>query len=138
MVAIKRDPADAAFSDCVRERAGWNCENCGKSGLIAKMECAHIIGRKNKRLRHDPDNALCLCFSCHLHYTANPLEFSDFVKSKLGEARLQIMQEAGRTFVKYNKAFVKECASHYRRQFRAMQLKRAAGETGYLEFDGFL
>lgn len=138
MAAIKRDIADAAFSDCIRERADWICENCQKPGSVTKLECAHIIGRKNKRLRQHPDNAVCLCFSCHLHYTGNPLEFSDFVRARLGETRLQIMQEIGRGFVKYNKQHVKECAKHYRAQLAAMKDKRKSGFVGYLEFDSYM
>jgi len=138
MSAIKRDPADIAFSECVRERANHYCENCSAHGSVKKMECAHIIGRRNKRLRQHPDNALCLCFSCHLHFTGNPLEFSDFVKSKLGETRLQILIESGRGIVKYNKAFVKDCAAHYRVQLKAMKIKRACGNEDYIDFEQYI
>ena len=138
MAAIKRDIADAAFSDCVRERADRTCESCGKPASVIKLECAHIFGRKNKTLRQHPDNALCLCFSCHLYFTGNPLEFSDFVRNLLGDDRIEILREVGRGITKYNKQFVKDCAKHYREQYKILCEKRSMGEVGRIEFEAFI
>ena len=43
---IKRDAADKWFSDVVRQKAGFQCEHCGKQD--GRMECAHIWGRAAK------------------------------------------------------------------------------------------
>ena len=48
-MAIKRDAADKWFSDVVRQKAGFVCQNCKKSD--ARMECAHIYGRAAKSVR---------------------------------------------------------------------------------------
>lgn len=141
MSGIKRDAADAAFSDCVRERANWTCERCNTyypEGSRRGIECAHIKGRRNKRVRQDPDNALCLCTSCHMYYSGEPLEFTAFVEQKLGAGRLEILIEKARECIKYNKLFVKDCAKHYREQLKIMQEKRKQGDMGYLDFEGYL
>ena len=61
-MAIKRDAADKWFSDVVRQKAGFQCEHCGKKD--GRMECAHIWGRAAKSVRWSMDNALCLCHYC--------------------------------------------------------------------------
>lgn len=141
MGGIKRDAADAAFSDCVRERANWTCEHCETyypEGSRRGIECAHIIGRRVKRLRQHPDNAVCLCTACHMHFSSQPIEFTRFITEKIGQGLIDILHELARELIKYNKAFVKDCAAHYREQLKIMQEKRKQGETGYLEFEGYL
>jgi 5-methylcytosine-specific restriction endonuclease McrA len=46
-------------------RAKGFCERCGKTD---NLQCAHIYSRKNKRLRWDKENLLCLCAGCHLYW----------------------------------------------------------------------
>lgn len=140
-MGIKRDAADSAFSDCVRERAEWRCENCDRqfsNEERGSLQCCHIYGRRAKSVRQDPLNAFAFCFSCHLYFTENPLDFDVFVKDKLGEAVLQILNEKRQGLVKYNKLFVKDCAAHYRDQFKIMRDKRSQGVVGYLEFEAFI
>ena len=64
----------------VRDRGA--CENCGTS---RSLQCAHIISRKYSQTRTDLDNAFCLCASCHMHFTDNPVEFGNFVNQQIGE-----------------------------------------------------
>lgn len=142
-MGIKRDSADAAFSDCVRERADWKCENdlCGRQFSESdrgSLQCAHIYGRRAKSIRQDPLNAFAFCFGCHQHFTENPLDFELFVKRKLGEGALNILNEKRQGLVKYNKLFIKDCAAHYREQFKTMREKRKQGATGYLNFEGYI
>lgn len=54
---------DKLFSQKVRSK-GF-CERCGKE---SNLQCAHIYSRRNKRLRWDFENALCLCAGCHLYW----------------------------------------------------------------------
>ena len=67
MPAIKRTPADAWFSKCVRARARFCCERCGaqhdenSQGLHA----SHHHGRGNWSIRFNPLNAEALCYGCH-------------------------------------------------------------------------
>jgi len=140
-MGIKRDAADDAFSLCVRERSNWACECCNKQFSVTdrgSLQCAHIYGRRNKSIRQEPLNAFAFCFGCHLKYTENPLDFDSFVEGKLGSGALQILIEKRQGLVKYNKIFVKECAKHYREQFKIMSAKREGGEMGRIEFEVFI
>lgn len=140
MSGIKRDAADKWFSDCVRERADWTCESCGKyypEGRRNGIECAHIVGRGNKRMRWEPLNAVCLCTSCHMHYTANPLQFTQFVIKQIGELGHDILLEKSQSFLKVTKDLKKEISAHYRQEFRKMAQERSNGVTGRIEFVGF-
>ena len=64
---IKRSPLDAAFSDYIRELAGWTCERClrpcpprlksGGGYGTEELHCSHFKSRGNPRIRTNPDNA---------------------------------------------------------------------------------
>lgn len=120
--AIRRDAADKWFSDCIRHKAGYSCERCGKSfgGLSRGLECAHIYGRANKSTRWCADNALSLCTSCHFEFTAHPLDFSAFVSSYLGTGKLELLLEKKNTIFKTNARVRREIATHYREEYRRM------------------
>ena len=54
---------DKLFSEKVR-RVG-HCERCGKE---TNLQCCHIYSRKNKWLRWEFENALCLDAGCHMFW----------------------------------------------------------------------
>ena len=58
------------------------CMNCGNTHAL---QCAHIISRKYGNTRTDLENAFCLCASCHMHFTDNPVEFGKFTIDQIGE-----------------------------------------------------
>jgi 5-methylcytosine-specific restriction endonuclease McrA len=74
--------ADRVMSNYVRTKANFTCEYCGKSSGIT--DCHHIISRTNLRLRHDPNNLICLCKSCHCFgsgsFHKNPLVTMEWFK----------------------------------------------------------
>jgi|TARA_R110001606_G_C15023009_1_gene610044 hypothetical protein len=117
-MGIKRDSADAWFSDVVRKNAEHVCENCSKTG--ARMECAHIYGRAVKSVRWSMDNAMCLCHYCHLKFTSNPLDFTDFCTKKYGQGHLDILKEKWQTRMPTTKKLRAEIAKHYREEFKKM------------------
>jgi len=62
---------DKLFSEIVRSKG--RCEKCGKT---TTLQCAHIYSRKNKWLRWDTENALCLCAGHHFFWGhQEPAEF---------------------------------------------------------------
>jgi hypothetical protein len=63
-----------------------SCEHCGHSD---SLQCAHIISRKYSQTRTDLANAFCLCASCHMYFTDNPVDFGHFVISQIGEDTYQ-------------------------------------------------
>ena len=54
------------------------CEKCG-SPNYESLQSAHIIGRKYNATRTMLRNQICLCASCHAHFTDHPLEFANWV-----------------------------------------------------------
>jgi hypothetical protein len=91
---MKRTTEDAAFSDMVRSRAGYTCERCGKfyGPKNAGLHCAHIYSRRIKKTRHDPDNAVALCYACHRFWAhSEPLEFALWVRNKLGKRKYEAL-----------------------------------------------
>jgi 5-methylcytosine-specific restriction endonuclease McrA len=61
-----------------RVRLVGKCQRCG--GIRGKLECAHIVSRKNRTLRWDLQNVLCLCTACHYWGHQDPLGFTEFVR----------------------------------------------------------
>jgi len=70
--------------------AGDRCEYCGKSG--ARVECAHIFGRRAKSTRWDLNNAVSLCHHHHRHFTENPILFFDWIAGYIGEEKLDALR----------------------------------------------
>lgn len=69
--------ADELFSKYIRQRDG-KCVKCGKQ---TSLQCAHIVGRRNFHLRYDPQNAITLCYRCHIHWQhKEPLEFTRWLE----------------------------------------------------------
>jgi hypothetical protein len=132
-MAIKRDQADKWFSDCIRHRAGYQCESCHKgfAGLVQGFECCHIYGRANKSTRWATGNAVALCGGCHRRYTEHPLEFNDFLEGYLGSGHLDLLRERKNQIFKTNKVIRKEISAHYRAEFRRMV---ASGDTDLVDY----
>lgn len=117
-MAIRRCPADAAFSDALRMSRHHRCEHCHREG---RTECAHIYGRANKSVRWDTLNALSLCHTCHQTFTANPLDFETWLKAYVGNGYLDILNEKRQRIQKTTAAYRKDIAKHYRQQIKLME-----------------
>lgn len=82
------------------------------------MHCAHIFGRAAKSTRWDMGNAIALCYACHQRYTANPLDFRDFLYRYLGGGHMELLGERRRVILKTTKELRAEIGRHYREEFR--------------------
>lgn len=91
---------DAMFSEIIRKRAinrAGGCERCGSqkhdvqkdNGAVypawKQLQCSHIIGRSNFKVRWDTNNAFGLCAGCHMYLEHHPLEHTAFAREKLGQ-----------------------------------------------------
>jgi len=140
MAAIKRTPADKAFSDCIRERANWTCERCGTyypEGHRGGLECSHHHSRGKWGVRFDPINAESLCTGCHF-LDGGTQERRERV---LTDAEQEILYEKARDtslgrIVRKTKG-KGDIAKHYRNELKRMQDLRENGEVGRLEFIGY-
>lgn len=144
MSAIKRTPADAAFSDCVRERANWKCECCGTdyTNRTQGLHCSHYHGRANWSVRFDPDNAQAHCYGCHSKLEGSPHDFYKLWFDYLGEGAYQILLDKKNDTSlgkEYRRTKGKgDIAKHYREEFKRMRDLRASGEIGRIEFNGWI
>lgn len=73
--------ADTRFSLLVRS-VGY-CQASGKDDVrcAGVLQCAHVEGRRNHRLRWERLNAICLCAGHHRWYSDYPLAWADFVRT---------------------------------------------------------
>ena len=55
---------DALFSHFIRVRDA-KCLRCSK---VETLQCSHVMPRTWLATRWDPDNAITLCYACHLHW----------------------------------------------------------------------
>ena len=111
---VKRSAADDWFSKSVRHRDQHRCQFCFAEGT----DCAHIFGRAKKSVRWSMDNAITLCRYHHRYFTANPVEFTDWLTKTLGHGHMDILREKANAILKTNKLLRKEISDHYRTEYR--------------------
>lgn len=81
---------DVLFSKIVRSVG--QCEWCGRKDGV--LQCAHIIGRANKHVRFDLENAVCLCYRCHIHKAhKEPVAFIDWINQRFGDDLIPSLKE---------------------------------------------
>lgn len=130
---------DRVFSRLVRERADYECENCGINLRhdTRLAHAAHIHSRKHRATRWHSLGAMCLCASCHRRFTDFPLEWDSAVARILGEPNREDVRRLANCIRKYTKAEKQEMLEHYKAQLKYMERRRAQGEKGYIDFVGF-
>lgn len=101
-MAIKRTAEDRRFSKLVRERDNYTCRRCGHGHLPNSqgLACAHIFTRGIKRTRHDPENAIALCTSCHFRLDSRPEEKEALARQILGDDRYDALRLRAHTPLK--------------------------------------
>ena len=136
MSGIKRSPADAWFSKCVREAADYKCQCCGKQydRSSTGLHCSHNFSRRHRTIRWCSDNALALCYGCHEWFGSNPYESGAWLEKKVGSGTLDVLLEKKRSKVKVSKLEEKGIAKHYKAEHEKLMERRDRGETGYLDF----
>lgn len=101
---IRIDKLDVLFSKFIRLRAGGKCEYCVKA--FKRLECSHFHSRRKRSTRYDPDNAACLCFSCHTYLGGNPYIHTEWFKGRLGSERFEELNRRAEMIVKVDKEAV--------------------------------
>lgn len=91
-----RNRADRMFSELIRQQGYCEGEEWGDGVACDTMlQCAHVIGRANYRLRWVPDNAFCLCRAHHVHYTHHPLDWFAMLQERYPQ-RFERLRELAR------------------------------------------
>ena len=125
---MKRTPADAAFSEIVREIHDYTCERCGKQG---RMECSHVHSRRHRTIRWCLLNANCLCNGCHRWWHENPTESGKWFERKFGEDRVDILLEKKENKIKVPKSEDKLIAKHYKKELNELIADRNYKPVSY-------
>ena len=91
---------DTEFSRIVRARGV--CARCGKGAEKVQLQCAHIFSRRNMAVRWDFENALSLCYSCHIFWAhKEPILFNDFVREYLGDLKFTSLKQRAKSVKKW-------------------------------------
>jgi hypothetical protein len=136
---VKLDKHDIIFSKVIRERNDWNCESCGMGFRNDPMglHCSHYIGRSNRAVRWDCDNASAHCGSCHHHFGMFPGEHVRWYVRTYGDGMEQIVTEKARKIRKWKKWDKAEMYAHYKAEYKRLTDLRAQGVTGWIDVVNF-
>ena len=147
---IKKLDPDYFFSLCVRTRANWTCEACGKhyepfytsAGYPANpgLHTSHYIGRANYAVRFEPINADAECYGCHAKHEGNPHAFMTWKLERLGKSLYDVLIEKSNNIIlgKQARREKQEIAEHFKAEFERMKALRDNGKVGRIKFVGYL
>jgi 5-methylcytosine-specific restriction endonuclease McrA len=111
---------DTLFSEAIRMRDGFTCQRCGHQNKSA--QAAHIWTRNNYSTRWDMENALCLCYMCHIKgfHSAHrePAEFLEWAHQRMGDERWEALRARSMATVKVNDIFMDETEQRLREYLR--------------------
>jgi hypothetical protein len=107
---------DTLFSGAIRLRDNFTCQRCGHQNKSAQT--AHIWTRNNYSTRWDMENAMCLCYMCHIKgfHSAHrePAEFIEWVHNRMGDERWEALKTRSMATVKVNGVFMDETEQNLR------------------------
>jgi hypothetical protein len=142
-IKVKKLDPDYWFSLCVRERAGWKCQACGKDytpiyndkGLPCNtgLHCSHYIGRANYSVRFDPINAVAHCYGCHAKFEGNPHNFMAWTFERLGGFVYDILIEKSNNAMlgKQARQEKQQIAEYYKSEFERITNQGEKNFIGY-------
>lgn len=83
--STQKKKLDKLFSLIIRKNGV--CELRGRDDIHCNgnLQCMHIVGRSNYRLRWDILNAICGCAAHHYYYTNHPTEFAMLIEMWMPE-----------------------------------------------------
>ena len=95
---------DKMWAEVIKARDGHKCVRCGK---IEGLNAAHIFSRSLKSVRWSLWNGITLCGGCHIFWAhKNPVEFTEFVKQRLGEQKYELLRQEARCIVKVTREYL--------------------------------
>lgn len=134
---VKIDKRDTVFSLLVRERANQLCERCHRHGDEVQLQCSHIFSRRHVGIRWHPDNAQCLCFSCHKWWHESPAQSGVWIRELLGNGFIDLLEEKKNQIKKYSKVVREDIHKHLKAEHKKMLESRSQGNDERIEFEAF-
>lgn len=80
---------DQLWAKKIKERAGHKCEYCLEEGEHVWLNACHIFGRRNRTLRWDMENGICLCVAHHRMFDQRMPESEKIRRIVIGEERIE-------------------------------------------------
>lgn len=74
-----RSRADTLWANWIKRKG--MCQRCG---LVGPVDAAHIIGRAQLSVRHDPWNGLALCRPCHRAFDSYKVDREELIIRLIG------------------------------------------------------
>lgn len=97
---------DRLCGNLVKRLADYRCERCGTSypwrqgehGSVVcdGLEWCHVITRRRRHVRWEPDNTFAACQSCHDYLDGHPKEKTAFAIARIGQARYDELRAQSR------------------------------------------
>ena len=84
---------DQLFSLIIRARDG-RCQECGSTD---GLQNAHGFSRSYRATRFDRRQCWALCIKCHKRYTHRPIEWSEWMVDRMGEALYEEVRTLAKT-----------------------------------------
>ena len=98
-----KNKLDKLFSLKIRARGNQlEGKDTIKSG--GNLQCLHIFGRANLRLRWEPRNAICGDAGHHIYYTYHPMEWYSLITKYFGE-ELKWLEAHRNEKIKFNELY---------------------------------
>lgn len=94
---------DELWSKAVKARASFRCEMCCQ--YKDNLQAHHVIGRRNKTLRHIISNGCSLCPKHHMFAEQNGVAFAEWILKQRGQQwweNLQVYARAVKVFKEYS------------------------------------
>lgn len=85
---------DTLWAQAVKARASGKCEMCCQKKET--LQAHHVIGRRNKTLRHVVSNGCSLCPAHHMYAEQNGVAFAKWIIEKRGEEWWTALESLGR------------------------------------------
>jgi predicted restriction endonuclease len=84
------DRLDDLWGKAVKKKFRNKCAVCGTP---YNLQAAHVWSRKNKFVRWDILNGICLCIRHHIFWAhTEPIEFARFCEKKIGEKTMKELE----------------------------------------------
>lgn len=140
MAAIKRTPADIAFSLCIREAYDWTCNRCKTKypERAGGLECSHHHSRGKWGVRFEPLNAEALCTGCHFLTGGTEERRNEVLTREEQDLLYEMINDTDRGREARKTKGKGEIAKHFREEFKRLKAERESGRSGKLEVVGYL
>jgi|TARA_R110000824_G_scaffold71349_2_gene182667 hypothetical protein len=132
---MKRDKYDITFSEIVRLRDNYTCQECGRyfhEGERGGLDCSHFVGRARLSGRYNIHNATSHCRGCHQKLGSNPILFTERIKKILGD-KFDFMKRATNEVIKLDRTEKDAIRKHYMNEIKRLTELRKQGVMGVIE-----